>query len=58
MTVHVGQVTSEVHATESDAGDAGPGGEVNEWEEGARLVTRMARIDRDRRRTATGYGDD
>jgi hypothetical protein len=62
MTVHVGQVTSEVHTstgpTDAAAAAADGGAGVNPWEERARIAALIERISRDRLRTATGHGDD
>ncbi|MBK5224427.1 MAG: hypothetical protein JJE52_16450 [Acidimicrobiia bacterium] len=60
MTVHVGQITSEV-----DAGSARPavapvaasGASVDEWEERVRLAARLDRIARDLLRTSTEPND-
>jgi|EndMetStandDraft_8_1072994.scaffolds.fasta_scaffold326927_2 hypothetical protein len=57
MTVHVGQVTSEVTALPSATTGEQPSTQ-DTWEQRAVLDALLARIDRDRARTATGYGDD
>ncbi len=55
MTVHVGEVTSEVSAAAAQM----PGGESEDpWEEQARMAAVLDRAARDRRRTGTGFGDD
>ena len=56
MTVHIGEITSEV-STE-DAGSPGPSTAPDPWEERATLAAALLRLERDRLRTATGYGDD
>lgn len=58
MTVHVGQVTSEVHAASPGGADRSAPDEVNEWDERAHLAAQLDRVARDRLRTSTGYGDD
>lgn len=57
MTVHIGEITSEV-ATGAAAVGPDAAGEADEWEERARLAAMLERLERDRHRTATGYGDD
>ena len=54
MTVHVSEVTSEV------SGPAGVADSMAEdpWEEQLRIAAAMDQVEHDRRRTATGYGDD
>ena len=52
MTVHVGELTSEVVAT-SEPPARGPA-EVSVWEERHRIQAALERLDRDRARTATG----
>jgi hypothetical protein len=54
MTVHVGEVTSEVSAPAMAAGSAAE----DPWEEQVRIAAVMDRVEHDRRRTGTGYGDD
>jgi hypothetical protein len=56
MTVHVGEITSEVTAARSPGAADATGGD--EWEERVRLAALMEQEARDRARTATGYGDD
>lgn len=61
MTVHIGQITSEVDAATARPTappPAPPGAEVGEWEERARVAARLDRIARDRLRTSTEHGDD
>lgn len=59
MTIHVGQITSEVRAapaagpTDAAAGEAG-----SVWDERVRVAAALQRVARDRRRTATGLADD
>lgn len=57
MTVHVGQVTSEVHATAA-LPDDDAGADENRWEEPVRLAAMLGRVARNRDRTATGFGHD
>lgn len=61
MTVHVGEITSEVTSprsvAEADAG-AAPGGGADRWEQQVRTAELLDQLARDRARTATGYGDD
>jgi hypothetical protein len=59
VTVHVGQITSEVTATGEwpAAGGDGGGGE-SEWDERCRLEATLERLARDHLRTATGSGHD
>jgi hypothetical protein len=57
MTVHVGEITSEVVAIDSAAPER-QAGEVSEWEERCRIEAIIERLSRDRLRTATGHGDD
>ncbi|KAF0956729.1 MULTISPECIES: hypothetical protein [Rhodococcus] len=58
MTVHIGQITSEVDATSPATATVAAGDKADEWEERARLAAMLDRLERDRRRTSTGYGDD
>jgi hypothetical protein len=60
VTVHVGQITSEVTATGSgaDGGGSGSGGDESVWEERCRIEAVVDRLERDRLRTATGSGHD
>ena len=57
MTVHVGEITSEVSVPAPDRDAAALPG-ADEWEERARLDAMLERVARDRYRTSTGYGDD
>lgn len=61
MTVHVGEITSEVTSPRSDAvADAGTatGDTAERWEQQVRTSAMLHTLARDRARTATGYGDD
>lgn len=58
MTVHVGQITSEVHTTSPGVAEREQPETADEWDERVRLAAQLERIARDRLRTATGYGDD
>lgn len=58
MAVHVGQLTSEVHATRGASADEASSPPTNDWEERARLTALLRRLDRDRGRVSTGQGDD
>lgn len=58
MTLHIGQVTSEVHSTAPVAPDTPAGQDATVWDERMRLAAHLARIERDRLRTATGSDDD
>jgi hypothetical protein len=57
MTVHVGEITSEVSVGADEAAEDATGG-ADEWEERLRTAAVIERIERDRSRTTTGYGDD
>jgi hypothetical protein len=57
MTVHVGEITSEVSVGADEAAEDATGG-ADEWEERVRTAAVLERIERDRSRTTTGYGDD
>ncbi|MGH3774190.1 MAG: hypothetical protein ACRDRR_00405 [Pseudonocardiaceae bacterium] len=57
MTVHVGEITSEVVAMGGAAGSEA-GGEASVWEQQCRTEATIERLARDRLRTATGYGHD
>jgi hypothetical protein len=56
MTVHVGQVTSEVTATQT-GGATGDEAETV-WEQRCRIAAMVESLARDRLRTATGNGHD
>jgi len=58
MTVHVGEITSEVVAMGGAAGSEANGSEASVWEERCRTEATIERLARDRLRTATGYGHD
>jgi hypothetical protein len=60
VTVHVGQITSEVTSAGAGTADdpAGSGGDVSVWEERNRFEAFVERLARDRLRTATGGGHD
>ena len=58
MTVHVGEITSEVVAMGGAAAAGGEGGEASVWEQRCRTEATIERLARDRLRTATGYGHD
>ena len=53
MTVHIGEVISEVATAAPAAGAAGRD-DTSVWERHARLAAQLAQIERDRLRTATG----
>jgi hypothetical protein len=59
MSIHVGQITSEVRAAPA-AGppDASSGDASSVWDERVRIAAALQRVARDRRRTATGLADD
>lgn len=58
MTIHVGELTSEVVATGSGSEAAAGGGPGSKWEERAMVAATLERLTRDRLRTATGHGHD
>lgn len=62
MTVHVGEITSEVTPPRSDAvvdaGAATGDSAAERWAQEARTSAMLDQLARDRARTATGYGDD
>ncbi|GAA3650819.1 hypothetical protein GCM10022237_08210 [Nocardioides ginsengisoli] len=58
MTVHIGQVTSEVHSAAPVVPDAPAQQETPAWEERMRVAALVERVARDRARTATGGIDD
>ncbi len=58
MAVHIGLLTSEVHTSAPQAAEGAGDGEPSAWEQRARLSAQLERLARDRRRTATGHGDD
>lgn len=58
MTVHIGQVTSEVHSAAPVVPDPPGHSESPAWEERMRVAALVERIARDRARTATGGADD
>jgi hypothetical protein len=57
MTVHVGQITSEVVATAPGGTAADDEGETV-WAERCRIEAMVERVARDRMRTSTGDGRD
>jgi hypothetical protein len=59
MSIHVGQITSEVRAAPA-AGvpDDASGDASSVWDERVRIAAALERVARDRRRTATGRADD
>jgi hypothetical protein len=58
MTVHIGQVTSEVRSSAPVRADAVAEEQPNVWEQRHRTAALVERVGRDLRRTATGCGDD
>ncbi len=59
MTIHIGEVTSEVVATGGPSGaEETGGGAASVWEERVRVESMLERLARDRMRTSTGGGDD
>lgn len=58
MTVHVGQITSEVRSAAPAAASAVPDEESSVWDERLRIAALLERVAKDRRRTATGVADD
>ena len=59
MTVHIGEITSEVGAPLPDTtAEASGEGTTDEWEDRIRLAAQLERLERDRLRTVTGTGDD
>jgi hypothetical protein len=58
MTVHIGEITSEVVTSGSAAPATGATGGTPVWDEAARVERLVERVNRDRLRTATGHGDD
>ncbi len=57
MTVHIGQITSEVRSSAS----VHPGRAADTsspWDERVRVAAMLERVARDRRRTSTGVEDD
>ncbi|MEO1056755.1 MAG: hypothetical protein AAFY28_07565 [Actinomycetota bacterium] len=58
MAVHIGLLTSEVHTSAPGGRDASDDTELSMWERRARMAADLERVTRDRRRTATGHGDD
>ena len=60
MPIYIGQLTSEVRslAPAPASGGEAEGDDENRWEKGPALASLIARADRDRLRTATGYGHD
>jgi hypothetical protein len=58
MTVHVGQITSEVRSEAPTHTEASSEDETSVWEERVRVSSSLERVARDRARTATGCSDD
>jgi hypothetical protein len=58
MTVHIGQVTSEVRSSAPVHPDRGADEKTSAWDERVRMAAMLERVARDRRRTATGVADD
>ena len=60
MTVHVGQVTSEVRMSDTprETTEAAAKSAASVWDERYRVAALLERVSADRRRTATGFGDD
>jgi hypothetical protein len=56
MTVHVGELTSEVVTTTTEAPAGSGSGSM--WEERARTAATLERLASDRLRTSTGHGHD
>lgn len=57
MTVHIGQVTSEVHSVAPVAPDPPDHESTPAWEQRMRIAALVERVARDRARTDTGGGD-
>jgi len=58
MTVHIGQLTSEVRTEAPVVPDTAANPETSIWEERMRVAALVERIARDRARTSTGGVDD
>ena len=61
MTVHIGQITSEVRSTAPGYPDRAAdkaGKQASRWDERVRVAATLERVARDRRRTSTGVEDD
>jgi hypothetical protein len=58
MTVHIGQITSEVRSTAPVHPDRTADKETSPWDERVRIAAMLERVARDRRRTSTGVEDD
>lgn len=59
MSIHVGQITSEVTAAPAAGATDGASADASSvWDERVRVAAMLQRVARDRRRTATGRADD
>ena len=58
MTVHIGQITSEVRSSAPVHPDGAADAANSPWDEQVRVAAMLERVARDRRRTATGVDDD
>ncbi|MDH3754612.1 MAG: hypothetical protein OEU32_12135 [Acidimicrobiia bacterium] len=58
MTVHIGEVVSEVSANGRTSAAEAATDEESVWAERARIEALIERLARDRCRTSTGGGDD
>lgn len=58
MTVHIGQITSEVRSSAPVHPDRAADKDQSPWDEWVRLAAMLERVARDRRRTSTGVDDD
>jgi hypothetical protein len=58
MTVHIGQITSEVRSSAPVVPDRAVDKEQSPWDERVRVAAMLERVARDRRRTSTGVEDD
>ena len=58
MTVHIGQITSEVRSSAPLPPDGAADREQSPWDERVRVAAMLERVARDRRRTSTGVDDD
>ena len=58
MTVHIGQITSEVRSTAPVQPGRAADKEASPWDERIQVAAMLERVARDRRRTSTGVEDD